>query len=119
MDGLLFLCAVACFLAVEAVTRKSAAGPGLMQIVYWCLVVVQSLIGVVLVIVVGVWFLLSEMLPWWLRLFAPEQWRVWQNKLAARGGPASRFYLFTFGCYFFGGLAMLLPAARMLLASGG
>ncbi len=113
MDGLLFLVAVACFLAVEAVTRKSATsqGPQIMQVVYWGMVVIQSLIGLVMVIVIGIWFLFSAAIPWWLRHFAPDQWKVWQEKLAARGGPPSGWYRFTFGCYLLGGLAMLLPAA--------
>ena len=117
LDGLLFLVAVAGFLAVEAVTRKSATnqGPQIMQAVYWTMIVIVSLIGLGMVIVNGIWFLLSEALPWYLRHFAPDQWQVWQEKLAARGGPPSRWYRFTFGCYFLGGLAMLLPVGRMLL----
>ena len=116
-DGL----AVACFLAVEAVTRSSetSQGPQLMRAVYWTMFVIVSFMGLGMVIVNGIWFLFAEALPWYLRHFAPDQWQVWQEKLAARGGPPSPWYRFTFGCYFLGGLAMLLPAARMLLIPGG
>ena len=89
-----------------------------MQAVYWTMVVIVSLLGIGMVLVSGIWFLFTEALPLYLRHFARDQWQVWQEKLAARGGPLSRWYRFTNGCYFFGGLAMLVPVARILLALG-
>ena len=88
-----------------------------MQIMYWLLFGALTILGAVLVLVNLLWFLLTVALPWWLRGFDPEQWKVWQEKLAAGGGPASRWYRFTFGCYLLSGLAMLVPAARMLFSS--
>ena len=116
LPGLGFLAAAVFSLTVEAVARKGVSdhGPMAMQVVYWLLFGALTLLGAVLVLVNSLWFLLTEALPWWLRRYDPEQWQMWQDKLAARGGPASRWHLFTFGCYLIGGLAMLLPVARML-----
>ena len=115
LPGLGFLAAAAFSLAVEALARKSVSdhGPLAMQILYWLLFGALTLLGAALVLVNSLWFLLTEALPWWLQRSDPERWQAWQDKLAARGGPPSLWYRFTFACYLLGGIAMLSPVARM------
>jgi len=115
LDGLGLLAAALLGLVVEAFAREGVSDHGTMamQVVYGLLFGALTLLGAVLVLVNSLWFLLTEALPWWLRRYDPEQWQAWQDKLAARGGPPSRWYRFTFACYLLGGISMLVPVARM------
>jgi hypothetical protein len=116
LRGLGFLAAAILSLGVEAVARESFSRHEqfVVRVPYWLLLTAQTLSGAAMVLIIPPYVLLSEGLPWWLRRYSPEQWKVWQRAMAARGGPPSRWHLFTFGCFFIGGLAMLLPVATML-----
>jgi hypothetical protein len=114
--GLGFLAAALLSLAVESIASGSMSSHSLpvMQIIYWLLFAAQTFFGGLMTIVIPLWFLSSVVLPWYLERYDPEQWKLTQATIAARGGPPSAWHHFTFACYFIGGLAMLAPLAKAL-----
>jgi hypothetical protein len=114
--GLGFLAAALLSLGVESTASRSLSSHPLlvMQVIYWLMFAAQTFFGGLMAIVIPLWFLSSVVLPWYLKRYDPEQWKLTQASIAERGGPPSAWHHFTFGCYFIGGLAMLVPLAKTL-----